>query len=378
MKFKIQNSRFNRSGSKIHLPSLTPIAQLPTSLFELRRTGWRTRNPISKDGWFCFSTFHFPLSTIWKTVVLLFILVFQISCSDPPLAPSPPRLQLDLGDRVVGVTRYCDFPPEARDKPKVGGYFDVNYEMLLSLEPDLIVLLVEHADARNRLEELGLETLPVNHSRVNGILESITTIADLSGVHDKGKVLRLALEDRINRIQKRFFAPSPSRPVAQSNPSVSASRSPSSGNPSPPRVLVAVGRLMDRRSGGEIFISGRDGFYDDLIVLAGGVNVYRKETLKFPAISDEGLIRLDPDVILEMVPDLAGETDRESLIDLWRSKPGIRAVREGRVHILGEDYVVVPGPRFVKLLEDMAEIINSLDPSTSSGQGIDNFSGKWK
>ena len=143
-------------------------------------------------------------------------------------------------------------------------------------------------------------------------------------------------------------------------------------------MLVAVGRLMDRRSGGEIFISGRDGFYDDLIVLAGGVNVYRKETLKFPAISDEGLIRLDPDVILEMVPDLAGETDRESLIDLWRSKPGIRAVREGRVHILGEDYVVVPGPRFVKLLEDMAEIINSLDPSTSSGQGIDNFSGKWK
>ncbi len=128
---------------------------------------------------------------------------------------------------------------------------------------------------------------------------------------------------------------------------------------------------MDKGSGGEIFISGRDGFYDDLIVLAGGMNVYREETLKFPGISDEGLIRLDPDVILEMVPDLAGESDRESLADLWRSKPGIRAVREGRVHILGEDYVVVPGPRFVDLLEDIATVINGIQnpesPSTGSG-----------
>jgi ABC-type Fe3+-hydroxamate transport system substrate-binding protein len=48
-------------------------------------------------------------------------------------------------------------------------------------------------------------------------------------------------------------------------------------------------------------------------------------------------------------------------MDLWRSKAGIRAVREGNVHILGEDYVVVPGPRFVDLLEDMAEIINPIE-----------------
>ena len=123
-------------------------------------------------------------------------------------------------------------------------------------------------------------------------------------------------------------------------------------------VLVAVGRLMDKGSGGEIFISGRDGFYDDLVSLAGGVNAYREETLKFPAISHEGLVRLDPDIILEMVPDLAGETDKETLMGLWRAKRGVRAVREGRVHILGEDYVVVPGPRFVDLLEDMAGIIN--------------------
>jgi len=282
----------------------------------------------------------------------LLLLVFA-ACSDRSVAPSPSRplddapprriislapsitevlFKLGLGDSVAGVTRYCDYPPEATEKPVVGGYFDVNYEMLLSLEADLAILLTEHQDALDRLEELGVRTLTVDHSRVNGILESVTTIADHCRVEEKGKSLRLSLEDRIRAIQKDL-------------------------SPSPPRVLVAVGRLMDKGSGGEIFISGRDGFYDDLVALAGGVNAYREETLKFPAISDEGLIRLDPDVILEMVPDLAGESDRESLMDLWRSKPGIKAVREGQVHILGDDYVVVPGPRFIDLLEDIAEII---------------------
>jgi iron complex transport system substrate-binding protein len=256
--------------------------------------------------------------------------------------------KLGLGDRVVGVTRYCDYPPEATEKPVVGGYFDVNYEMLLSLEADLVILLTEHQDALDRLEELDVRTLTVDHSRVNGILESVTTIANRSGVKEKGDVLRRDLEHRIQKIQDRTSSVSP-RP-----------RVPASDNP-PPRVLVAVGRLMSKSSGGEIFISGRDGFYDDLIALAGGVNAYREETLKFPAISDEGLVRLDPDIILEMVPDLAGESDRESLMDLWRSKRGIRAVREGRIHILGDDYVVVPGPRFIDLLEDIAGIINSIE-----------------
>jgi iron complex transport system substrate-binding protein len=354
MKFKIQNSRFKIIGSRIHPPSLTPHDKL-----------WWTRDPKSKKRASGLFILHSPFSTIWKTTALLMVLVFQASCSDHRVSESPhPRVvkkqtpparivslapsitevlfEMDLGDRVVGVTRYCDFPPEAEEKAEVGGYFDVNYEMLLSLETDLVILLVEHQDALVRLDELGIQTLAVDHSRVAGILASITAIADRCGVKERGEGLRGSLENRMSEVQRRF---SPSRPLS----------------PSPPRVLVAVGRLMDKGSGGEVFISGRDGFYDDLISLAGGVNAYREETLKFPAISDEGLVRLDPDVILEMVPDLAGDVDRRSLMDLWRSKAGIRAVREEKVHILGEDYVVVPGPRFVDLLEDMAEIINPIE-----------------
>lgn len=290
---------------------------------------------------------------------LLFLLLFLFSSCSDPLAPSSSRplddalprriislapsitemlFEMGLGDRVVGVTRYCDYPPEALDKVIVGGYFDVNYERLLSLEPDLVILLKEHQDAIIRLKELGIPTLAVDHSRVSGILGSITTIADRCQVQEKGEKLRLSMENRIHEVQENILSASVD---------------------SPPRVLVAVGRLMDKGSAGDIFVSGRDGFYDDLIALAGGVNAYRDETLKFPVISEEGLVRLDPDFILEMVPDLSDEKDRQSLMKLWQGKVQVRAVREGRVYILGEDYVVVPGPRFIYLLKDMAKIINS-------------------
>jgi len=366
---RISNFKFNRS--KIQPSSLTPADQLPPSLFKLWRTSRRARNPKNKEKNLSLSTFYCPPSTVWKTAIVLVLAAFQISCSETRVSESPrPRVEgeqappvrivslapsitevlfaLSLGERVAGVTRYCDYPPEAVGKPVVGGYFDVNYEMLLSLNPDLVVLLAEHEDARTRLAELGFETLRVSHSRVSGILESITTIADRCDVKEAGDRLRLSLEKRIRDLQENLLSASP-------RPRVPAS------DRTPPRVLVAVGRLMDKGSGGEIFISGRDGFYDDLIRLGGGENAYREETLKFPAISDEGLIRLEPDIILEMVPDLSGKADEDSLMDLWRRKPHVRAVREGRIHNLGADHVVVPGPRFVLLLEEMAKIINSSD-----------------
>ena len=103
------------------------------------------------------------------------------------------------------------------------------------------------------------------------------------------------------------------------------------------------------------------GFYDDLIRLAGGENAYREETLRFPALSAEGLVRLDPDVIIEMIPDLSPEDDRPGLLARWQEIPGLRAASQNQVHIVGGDYAVVPGPRFIELLEEMGEIINQIE-----------------
>ncbi|NOY87437.1 MAG: ABC transporter substrate-binding protein [Deltaproteobacteria bacterium] len=252
------------------------------------------------------------------------------------LAPSITEVlfSLGLGDRVVGVTRYCDYPPEALEKPKIGGYFDINYEAIIIANPDLVVLLKEHDKPRENLKRLGIETLTVDHSSVDGIMESIRLIGKKTGKMEAAEKILLTIGKRIERVK---------------NLTVGLTR---------PSVMVAVGRNLQTGAAGAVYISGKDGFYDELISMAGGKNAYTEDTLKFPALSAEGVARLNPQVIIEMVPDVTDTQTDEKMMKKWRSIPRLDAVRKGRVYVFNEDYVVIPGPRFVLLLEEMARVIH--------------------
>lgn len=248
------------------------------------------------------------------------------------LAPSTTEVlfALGLGDRVVGVTRYCQFPPEARTKPQMGGYYDPNYEAVVKARPDLVVTLPEHEEVRKELKKLGLNALTVDHGSVGRILDSIMTIGAACGASERARRLRSELEERIRRVGVR-----------------------TSGRPRP-RVLVSVGRMAGDDAMTRITACGRGGFYDDLIGLAGGVNAFERE-MTFPALSPEGLLAANPDVIIDMWPDLKEKGfDPETVRRQWKKLPGVTA----RVHIVGESYAVVPGPRVVLLLEEMARAIH--------------------
>jgi iron complex transport system substrate-binding protein len=114
-------------------------------------------------------------------------------------------------------------------------------------------------------------------------------------------------------------------------------------------------------SGGikEVYVAGRDGFYDRIIELAGGTNAYAREVPRYPQVSVEGLLGLAPDVIVDLVPDMAEKNlTRRQVRAEWEVLTELEAVRNRRVHILTGDYVEVPGPRFVKLLEDVARVVH--------------------
>ena len=118
------------------------------------------------------------------------------------MAPSITQLlfALDLGDRVVGVTRYCHHPAEAKTKPKVGGYLDPNFEAIVSLEPDLVLVIPSSHENRLRLESLGIRVLEVDQHDVGAVLRSVSTVAEACGVPDRGEALRGELEvDRSSR-----------------------------------------------------------------------------------------------------------------------------------------------------------------------------------
>ncbi len=243
---------------------------------------------------------------------------------------------LGLGDRVAGTTRFCKYPPEAREKPRVGGLLDVNYEALAALRPDLVILLPEHEEPKKRLEALGIRTLTVHNRVVREILDTITTIGKICDTAARADSLLRDIESRIDAIRER----------TKDLPA--------------PRALLVIERKVGAGTPGAVYAAGPNTFYDELIILAGGTNAYSRPAISYPEISLEGILRLNPDVIIDIIPTLAehGISEETARAD-WEGLAGTRALKTGRVHVLGADYAVIPGPRFIRTLEELAEILHA-------------------
>ncbi len=243
---------------------------------------------------------------------------------------------LGLGDRVVGVTRFCLYPDEVLGIPKVGGYLDPNWEAIVTLEPDLVVLMESHSGAESRLSGLGIRTVRVNQQKVADILASIQQLAEVCGVPDRGELLRADVEQRLERIRRAV-----------------------SGR-SEPRVVVSVGRSPGSGRLSTVWAVGPGTFLDDALSLAGGVNAVPGGVAgAYPEISAEGLLHLDPDDILDVIPELedSGMAVEAALAD-WQSLGAVRAVREGRVHVLGRHCLSIPGPRVAEVVEAFARVLH--------------------
>lgn len=253
------------------------------------------------------------------------------------LAPSITEVlfALKLGDRVVGVTNFCDYPAEAKFKEKVGGYYDTSYETILALEPDLVIMLPEHETQKNYLERLGVSILVVDQRDTQAIMKSIITIGRACGKEIRALEIIKDIKTRMDRIKNKTL-----------------------GLPRP-KVLICVGRTMGSETLEDIFITGRKGFYNEIITLAGGINAYEGHDIRYPTLTGEGITRLDPDVIIEIIPDLLDRgLDEEKVKKEWGLLAGVDAVENNRICIFGQDYVATPGPRFILILEQMARAIH--------------------
>jgi iron complex transport system substrate-binding protein len=242
---------------------------------------------------------------------------------------------LGLGDRLVGVTRYCDYPPAAREIARVGGYVDPNHEAILSLRPDLVILLSSQTQSRAELTQLGLRALTVPHRTTEDVHDAIRRIGSACGAEDRAKTL---LDD----IEKRT--------AAVTRAVVGRTR---------PRVLMCIGRDTGTGQLGGLVVAGRGGFHDEIIRQAGGVNACRDEQVEYPQLSAEGVIRLNPEVIVDLVtPDNPDGKTPAEIRQQWSRLRTVKAVGEGRVYVIVGRYAFVPGPRYVAFLEELARLLH--------------------
>jgi iron complex transport system substrate-binding protein len=239
------------------------------------------------------------------------------------------------GDRVVGVTRFCNWPPEAAARPKVGGFLDPNYEAMVALRPDLVVMMPSNRAHLAELERLGLRCRVVDQTMLDDILDSVETLGRLSGNAEKARELRASMQRRIEAVRAKA-APLPH-----------------------PRVLLSSGRDLRAKKLDEVYIVGRKTFLGDILRIAGGENAFPDSAVDYPALSGEAILRLNPDVIVEFTNGLdeLGLT-REDAVAPWRALPGLAAAEKGRIATLDGAHLTIPGPRVVETLEALAKAIH--------------------
>jgi iron complex transport system substrate-binding protein len=239
--------------------------------------------------------------------------------------------ELGLGEQVVGVTRYCQYPPEAQGKRDIGGHLDPNIEAIVALRPDLVVLLEEQAEVVSALEKLKIETLVVCHKTIAGVIDSIRAIGRVCGRGEEGRRLARQLQQRLARIELR------TRDMER------------------PRVLFVLDRTYGEGHVSSVYVAGQDDYFTAICRMAGGENAYRRGGPRNPIVSPEGLRWLNPDVIVELVqPKAMQKIGRQGVLDDWRPLHSVSAVRDGRILLFDQGHDFVPGPRIVYLVEELA------------------------
>ena len=251
------------------------------------------------------------------------------------MAPSSGEVvfALGLGEQVVGVSRFATFPPEVFDKPKIGGYLDIDMEALLSLNADVVVVLKEQLDLADRLRKFGIDVVAVDHMSIAGIKDSIEM---LGAKFDKIEEANSLLEDMQNRIQI----------VSESNHSQG----------DPPSMLLSIGRELGEGKVNGLVAAGSAGVHQELLELAGYSNSYKGRE-NFPQITKEHIIKSNPKFIVDMVntKDLAN-IGVDAIRADWDGYQELRAVRDGKVFVLSGDQHFIPGPRFCDTLEWLASL----------------------
>jgi iron complex transport system substrate-binding protein len=241
------------------------------------------------------------------------------------LAPnlSETLFALGLGGRVVGVGDYSTFPPEVKELPKLGGLFNPNLEKIVSLKPDLAVLVPSEGDLAQKLKGLGVDSITLSNETLGDIEKSFHRLAERCGVPEAGD--RLAAEFR------EGLKPDPL--------------------PGKPKVLLSAGRPVGRLA--DLVVAGPGTYFEELLARLGAVNAFADAPVRYPEIGMEDVIARAPDVIVEVRAEPVSPEVERQLISDWNALPNIPAVRNRRIVVIDGDYAVVPGPRIPQLYQQM-------------------------
>jgi iron complex transport system substrate-binding protein len=270
-----------------------------------------------------------------KLIILILILILSdFPISNSALAAAIPNriislapniseilFAIGLGDRVVGVTSFCDYPEEARKKPKIGGMSNPSLETVVSLKPDIVVMTTDgnQKEFEERLRSLNIKTYVFKVRRLSELPQGIRDMGSALGVKEKANALATEIETTVNKLYN-------SSPPAKKN-----------------KVLFIIWPEP-------LIVAGRGTAIDDAITLLGGENIASKAKIPYPKYSIEEIIHQAPDLIFIG----KGHSNMEEVSKgLLRRIARVPAVKNRAVFYISDSLYRL-GPRIVKGIEEMA------------------------
>ncbi len=262
-------------------------------------------------------------------VILLMLVMVGVSLHAERIVTLAPALTeivfaLGKGGEIVGNTKFCNFPGEAKKITRVGGFIDINLEILIDLKPSVIFLYPEYYE-KIKIMKKKTKLVNVKHTTLRDLFDGVETISKALDIEAVGKKLILKIKDRLNRVSQK------------------------SHGKKRLKTLLIIGRNPDKLT--NMFIVGKRDFLNELLEVAGGVNAY-EGNINYPNISIESVVAMNPDVILELSVFNEGIKE-EKVLGLWERFPFISAVKNKKIKIIKDSLWLIPGPRVSRIAEEM-------------------------
>jgi iron complex transport system substrate-binding protein len=235
------------------------------------------------------------------------------------MAPANTQFLYDLGvgNRVVGVTNYDDYPYdfsawfEAGNMTSIGGFYNPSLEVITSLQPDLILGTTIHDEILDDLRGQGFKVIITDPTNIEGIYNDINFIGKAVGAQDNATKLVNQIQGQISEVQQKI-----------------------ANITEKPSVYWEV--YFESTSG--ITTAGKDSWINDVIAKAGGVNIFAELDGQYATTSSEVIVQKNPDVIL--LPTSMGGAPSYGSVDQVKERPGwntINAIINDRLYVCNED-----------------------------------------
>lgn len=252
------------------------------------------------------------------------------------LAPNITEIlfKLGVGDSVVGVTDFCRFPAEAQNIPKIGGVLNTNVEKVISLKPDLIIMMSASASLEEKLKGIiNTQFLTVKNETIADVMESIILIGEKTGKSDQAREVASQISKEISEIKKKY----------EKYPKK--------------RVLCVVDKTPASLK--QMYVAGKDTFLTELVESAGGVNIVDKSIARYPVISKEDIIHLNPEVILDFsLGEKPTDQDKKNNIKTWSVLETLSAVKTNSIYTITDPRLTIQGPELAESIKILAEYLH--------------------